>query len=163
MPSLTECIPQHLECSSNQSAVHHRQHSKDPSSTLLAHPAALHVHVQEQEVSLFNPYILILLLYRNKFFEMMAERADESNRRLGIVTLVPSSVVGSPAYLKKKYEDTMAMISDYGNPDIFLTFTGNPHWPEVQVEYDSSLIHKVISTPYRPCYRRSIRGSISLT
>jgi hypothetical protein len=46
---------------------------------------------------------------------------------------VPSSIKGSPAYLRKKYEDTMAMVNDIGNPDLFCTFTGNRKWPEIEV------------------------------
>ena len=31
----------------------------------------------------------------------------------------------------QKYLDTMAMVLKLGKPDIFLTFTCNPKWPEI--------------------------------
>ena len=33
--------------------------------------------------------------------------------------------------LQQNYEDAMAMISKYGKPALFLTFTCNPKWAEI--------------------------------
>lgn len=57
----------------------------------------------------------------------------KTKRRLGLTVNIPSSVPGSPAYLRKKYEDTMAMIAEIGAPDLFITFTGNRKWEEIEV------------------------------
>jgi hypothetical protein len=32
------------------------------------------------------------------------------------------------------YQDAMAIVMKYGKPDLFLTFTCNPNWPEIQRE-----------------------------
>jgi len=32
----------------------------------------------------------------------------------------------------QNYQDAMAICRNFGNPDLFLTFTANPKWPEVQ-------------------------------
>ena len=33
--------------------------------------------------------------------------------------------------MHQNYQDAMAMISKYGKPDLFLTFTCNPKWAEI--------------------------------
>ncbi len=45
--------------------------------------------------------------------------------------ILPSSVVGSPRYMFNKYADSMALLSYYGRPSLFVTITANPHWKEV--------------------------------
>lgn len=54
-------------------------------------------------------------------------------RRIGMSCTVPATVKNSPAYLRKMYMDTMGMVSEIGNPDLFITFTGNRNWPEIKV------------------------------
>ena len=39
----------------------------------------------------------------------------------------------------KTYEDTMGMVSELGNPDLFITFTGNRKWPEIEVSLKASV------------------------
>ena len=58
---------------------------------------------------------------------------ERGERQVGMAITVPPRVKGSPAYLRKKYEDTMGMVSELGNPDLFITFTGNRKWPEIEV------------------------------
>ncbi|GKA51259.1 putative reverse transcriptase domain-containing protein, partial [Tanacetum coccineum] len=38
---------------------------------------------------------------------------------------------GSPRYMLQNYLDAMAMCKFYGYPDLFITFTCNPKWPEI--------------------------------
>ncbi|GJY98236.1 DNA helicase PIF1, ATP-dependent [Tanacetum coccineum] len=38
---------------------------------------------------------------------------------------------GSPRYMMQNYQDAMALCRTYGNPDLFITFTSNPKWPEI--------------------------------
>ena len=64
---------------------------------------------------------------------MMDEKAQKYGRRCGITTIIPSNVPGTPAYMRKAYENTMAMVSENGAPDLFITFTGNRKWPEIEV------------------------------
>ena len=46
--------------------------------------------------------------------------------------IVPSSLTGSPRYMINNYQDAMAICRAYGNPDLFITFTCNTCWPEIQ-------------------------------
>ena len=34
--------------------------------------------------------------------------------------------------MQRRYQDAMAAVRAYGKPDVFVTFTCNPAWPEVQ-------------------------------
>ncbi|KAH1246385.1 hypothetical protein GmHk_06G016479 [Glycine max] len=46
--------------------------------------------------------------------------------------ILPSSFVGSRRYMEQLYFDGMAICGHIGFPDMFLTLTCNPAWPEIQ-------------------------------
>jgi hypothetical protein len=48
------------------------------------------------------------------------------------VVRMPSTFVGSARYYQQLYLDAMALPRKFGKPDIFVTFTCNPKWPEIQ-------------------------------
>ncbi|CAG7862632.1 unnamed protein product [Brassica rapa] len=45
--------------------------------------------------------------------------------------LLPASFTGGPRYMKNMYLDAMAICKHFGFPDLFITFTCNPKWPEI--------------------------------
>ncbi|XP_058768177.1 uncharacterized protein LOC131641899 [Vicia villosa] len=46
--------------------------------------------------------------------------------------VLPSTFVGSKRYMDQLYFDGMAISSKLGFPDLFVTFTCNPAWPEIE-------------------------------
>ena len=56
---------------------------------------------------------------------------DASNERVGRMVL-PSTFVGSPRYYNKQFQDGMAVCRKFHKPDLFITVTCNPNWPEIQ-------------------------------
>ncbi|GJX77883.1 ATP-dependent DNA helicase PIF1 [Tanacetum coccineum] len=46
--------------------------------------------------------------------------------------VLPRTFTGSPRYMMNNYQDAMALCRAYGNPDLFITFTSNPKWPEIK-------------------------------
>ncbi|XP_028121112.1 uncharacterized protein LOC114318414 [Camellia sinensis] len=57
-----------------------------------------------------------------------------SRSNVGRRTILPSSFVGSPRDMYQRYQDAMALVQKYGKPDLFLTMTCNPNWPEIKAE-----------------------------
>ncbi|CAF1934301.1 BnaCnng73540D, partial [Brassica napus] len=49
----------------------------------------------------------------------------------GSYFLLPASFTGGPRYMKNMYLDAMAICKHFGFPDLFITFTCNPKWPEI--------------------------------
>ncbi|GKB86156.1 helicase, partial [Tanacetum coccineum] len=58
-------------------------------------------------------------------------RGDTSAAGLGKRIVLPRTFTGSPRYMMHNYQDAMALCRAYGNPDLFITFTSNPKWPEI--------------------------------
>ena len=56
---------------------------------------------------------------------------EEDAQRLGRQIILPSSIPGTPRYMKQLYQDAMAICRHYGRPDFFITFTCNPTWDEI--------------------------------
>ncbi|XP_022849873.1 uncharacterized protein LOC111371960 [Olea europaea var. sylvestris] len=46
--------------------------------------------------------------------------------------ILPSSFTVGPRDMNKRYMDGMALVQKFGKPDIFLTITCNPNWPELK-------------------------------
>jgi len=52
-------------------------------------------------------------------------------RAPGRRVILPPSYSGSPRELRQCYLDAMAVVQRFGKPDLFVTMTANPSWPEI--------------------------------
>ena len=53
---------------------------------------------------------------------------------IGNITILPSSFSGGPRHMQQLFQDAMACMRVHGKPDLFVTFTANPNWPEILAE-----------------------------
>lgn len=53
---------------------------------------------------------------------------------LGQLLILPSTFTGSPRHMYEYTQDAMTYVKNYGRPDLFMTFTCNPKWQEIQAE-----------------------------
>ncbi|PIA37121.1 hypothetical protein AQUCO_03100103v1, partial [Aquilegia coerulea] len=53
---------------------------------------------------------------------------------IGKKFILSSTHLGSPWHMYEIYQDSMAITRYYKHPDIFMTVTSNPKWPEIQIE-----------------------------
>ncbi|KAG2194274.1 hypothetical protein INT47_009684 [Mucor saturninus] len=56
---------------------------------------------------------------------------DNDLANLGRRVILPSSFIGSPRHMRQLYQDAMSIVRHFGKPDLFVTFTCNPTWPEI--------------------------------
>lgn len=59
-------------------------------------------------------------------------RGQRNASSLGKRIVLPSSFTGGARYMLQNYLDAMAICRVMGYPDLFLTFTCNPAWPEIK-------------------------------
>ena len=52
--------------------------------------------------------------------------------QVGHRIVLPSSFVGGPRHMQQLYQDAMAIVGQMGKPDLFITITCNPNWPEIR-------------------------------
>ncbi|KAE8189004.1 hypothetical protein CF336_g5924 [Tilletia laevis] len=50
---------------------------------------------------------------------------------IGTRTILPSSFTNGPRFWQARYHDAMYLVRVYGKPDLFVTMTCNPKWPEI--------------------------------
>nr|XP_009775438.1 PREDICTED: uncharacterized protein LOC104225359 [Nicotiana sylvestris] len=55
---------------------------------------------------------------------------DASN--VGKQTFLPNSFIGGPRDMRQRYMDAIALVQYFGKPDLFVTMTCNPTWPEIE-------------------------------
>src|SRR5882757_5412428 len=55
---------------------------------------------------------------------------EEHGRRI----ILPSSFSGGERCMNQRFQDSMAICRKFRKPDIFLTMTANPQWPEIQAQ-----------------------------
>jgi hypothetical protein len=74
-------------------------------------------------------------MYRCAPYRAVHEELQRDNRghlnRVGKPMILPSSFVGSPRFYHQLYLDAMALPHRYHKPDLFITMTCNPCWPEI--------------------------------
>ena len=69
------------------------------------------------------------------------------------MVILPSTFVGSPRYMPQKYYDAMTIVRHSGRPDLLITFTYNPKFPEIlsqlQVYQDASARPDIVSRVFQ--------------
>ncbi|GKA91747.1 leucine-rich repeat transmembrane protein kinase protein, partial [Tanacetum coccineum] len=48
--------------------------------------------------------------------------------------VLPASFIGGPRDMRRRFLDVMTLVQDDGKPNLFLTMTCNPKWPEIENE-----------------------------
>ncbi|XP_058810633.1 uncharacterized protein LOC131675610 [Phymastichus coffea] len=64
--------------------------------------------------------------------DFMQNTAVQVGGQVGKTVVLPSTFIGSPRYMQKCYQDAMAIVNEKGKPDVFVTMTFNPNWPEIK-------------------------------
>ena len=59
-------------------------------------------------------------------------RGDTSRKSLGKRIVLSATFTSGPRYMILNYQDAMEICRWAGNPDLFITFTANPKWLEIQ-------------------------------
>ncbi|VDM94650.1 unnamed protein product, partial [Onchocerca ochengi] len=57
---------------------------------------------------------------------------DGNTTSIGRLTILPSSYAGSPRHMHEYAQDAIAYVRQYGRSDLFITFTCNPAWDDIQ-------------------------------
>ena len=52
----------------------------------------------------------------------------------GKLVILPSNFHGGPRYMQERIQDAMTNVRTHGNPNLFITATCNPKWPEITAE-----------------------------
>lgn len=99
-------------------------------------------------------------------FNRDVQNSTEIGRRI----ILPSSYIGGPRHMAQLYQDALAIVRTLGKPDLFVTMTCNPHWPEIQRELLPSqtandrndIVTRIFRQKYLQCaediYKRNIFG-----
>nr|XP_025680334.1 uncharacterized protein LOC112781559 [Arachis hypogaea] len=64
--------------------------------------------------------------------EEAMRRGDDEASSIGTQIILPSSFTGGRRYMFNRCQDAMTICKHFGYPDLFLTITCNPNWPEFQ-------------------------------
>ena len=59
-------------------------------------------------------------------------RGDTAPSTSGMRVVLPSTFTGGMRYMFNNCQDAMAICKRFGCPDLFITVTCNPQWPEIQ-------------------------------
>ena len=57
------------------------------------------------------------------------------------IIVLPISFVGSPQDMHCRYLDNIALVQQFGKPDLFIAMTCNPKWKEIQDELKGNKLH----------------------
>jgi hypothetical protein len=68
------------------------------------------------------------------------ERGDTNTEQVGRRVYLPLSHTGSPRYMQQNLQDAIVICRWVGYPNLFVTFTCNAKWPEIQYMIDESRV-----------------------
>lgn len=98
-----------------------------------------YVRIESNRMNFFkkNQKKLRVACYQGLYDHVYGAASNNSEKvRLGNISVLPSTYIGSPRYMQQYYQDAMAQYREIGRPDLFITFTCNPQWPELQLILD---------------------------
>ena len=67
----------------------------------------------------------------NELKDAISHQDNANPHNFGRKIILPSSYTGGPRYMFEKQQDAMCYVRKYGRPDLFITVTTNPKWPEI--------------------------------
>jgi len=76
---------------------------------------------------------------------------DGNAEGVGQKVILPSSYVGSPRHMQEYAQDCIAMVREYGRPDLFITFTCNSKCSEIQ---------ELLIEGQTPCHRHDLTARV---
>ncbi|XP_031116667.1 uncharacterized protein LOC116020327 [Ipomoea triloba] len=74
-------------------------------------------------------------LFRSENFQGLVDSVGTGavfGNEVGRRVILPSSFIGGPRDMRGRYMDAMSLVQNFGKPDMFLTMTCNPNWPEIK-------------------------------
>ncbi|XP_017225164.2 uncharacterized protein LOC108201383 [Daucus carota subsp. sativus] len=74
-------------------------------------------------------------------------RGDTVATDLGKRVILPSTFTGGYRYMQQNFQDSLAIYKEYGHPDLFITFTCNPKWDEIEAAIQMSSSHDASVRP----------------
>ncbi|XP_050065531.1 uncharacterized protein LOC126554502 [Aphis gossypii] len=63
-----------------------------------------------------------------------AINTDGNAQNVGRMTILPATYIGSPRHMHEYAQDAMSYVRHYGTTDLFIIFTCNPQWIEINQE-----------------------------
>ena len=107
------------------------------------------------------------------YLSSLAEKRQKQSKsdkhvNIGKMVILPSTFTDSPRYLQQKYQDAIAMVREFGKPDLFITFTCNPKWKEITdnipeyqlVENRPDIVARVFRLKYKELIREIVKDEI---
>jgi len=88
-------------------------------------------------IELYSGLVVDILhrLNRPQHFNNILPTESENNPNyVGKSLILPSNFIGGNRYMAQLYQDAMSVVRELGKPDLFITFTCNPAWPDIKVE-----------------------------
>ncbi|UYV63010.1 hypothetical protein LAZ67_2002837, partial [Cordylochernes scorpioides] len=78
---------------------------------------------------------LIIDMYRYVYIHLRDAVANDGMvANFGKLVILPATFTRSPRHMHEYTQDAMVFVRTYGRPDLFITFTCNPSWPEINAE-----------------------------
>ncbi|CAF1123354.1 unnamed protein product [Rotaria magnacalcarata] len=81
-----------------------------------------------------NQKILRVELYKGLMDHLASETAIQRSK-LGRIISLPSNFQGSSRAMQQNYQDATGIVRKCGKPDLFITFTCNPRWKEIEEQF----------------------------
>ncbi|XP_027076803.1 uncharacterized protein [Coffea arabica] len=113
---------------------------RDSNESLLLHFCRLfqqyvvdgYVKIEKQKLDFFrSQQEEIRREFLNGIMDAVAARETHGSN-IGQRIILPPGFIGGPKNMRRRYMDAMTLVQKFEKPDLFLTMTCNPNWPEIK-------------------------------
>ena len=89
------------------------------------------VKIEENRLAYIREHQVAL---RSANYQVVRDAVDNNEDVFGLGrrVVLPSSFTGSFRYMHERMQDALTFIREFGNPELFITFTCNSRWPEIK-------------------------------
>ncbi|XP_019236509.1 PREDICTED: uncharacterized protein LOC109216777 [Nicotiana attenuata] len=88
------------------------------------------LETQRLDFTSFNPDLFRVDMLQGIVDALRFGEREAAN--IGRQNFLPVTFIGGPRDMRRRYMDAIALVQRFGKPDIFLTMTCNPSWPEIK-------------------------------
>lgn len=109
----------------------------EPYNHILKCRQLFHQFIVDMYAKIESERLLFLRLNQKKlraeeYIHLRDAIANDGNiNDVGQICILPATYTGSPRHMHEYAQDAMTYVRKYGRPDLFITFTCNPTWPEI--------------------------------
>ena len=125
--------------SANDYYAYRIMHRQNSFNIILRCRQLFHQYIVDMYAKIESERLLFIRTHQQQlrvadYIHLRDSLTNDGHANVGQLVILPSSFTGGPRYMAERTQDAMTYVRTFGRPDLFITLTCNPQWPEIVKE-----------------------------